>query len=125
MSEPAAETPAKAAKAAEKAKGKGKAEGRKKGGRGGGGGGLSIASHPRASDQVRRIEWRTGLAGFLLAAILSCRAGVPGFELGIRALLAGVAGHLVGRRSRSQVSSRPAGRGGRQRPVLAPPHRAS
>src|SRR6185437_9849464 len=58
--------------------------------------GLSIATHPRASAQVRRIKGWTGLAGFLLAAIVSWRAGVPGLELGIRALVAGVAGYLVG-----------------------------
>ena len=84
------------AKGKDKEKDKGKEKGRKKGAKAAGGERLSVATHPQARDHVRRVKGWAGLAGFVLAAVLSWRAGVPGFDLGIRALLAGVAGYLVG-----------------------------
>jgi len=57
---------------------------------------MSVANHPRASAQVRRAKGWGGLVGFGLAALLSLKAGVPTADLGVRALIAGLAGYLVG-----------------------------
>jgi hypothetical protein len=57
--------------------------------------GPSVASHPRARYQVRRAKGWGGLAGFAIAAYLSHKAGVPTFDLGIRAIAAGIAGYLL------------------------------
>jgi hypothetical protein len=57
--------------------------------------GPSVASHPRASYQVRRAKGWGGLAGFAIAAYLSYKAGVPTFDLGLRAIIAGMAGYML------------------------------
>jgi hypothetical protein len=57
--------------------------------------GPSVAAHPRASFQVRRAKGWGGLAGFGLAAYLSYKAGVPTVDLGIRAVVAGLAGYML------------------------------
>jgi hypothetical protein len=57
--------------------------------------GLSVATHPRARAQVRRVKGWGGLIGFGIAAYLSLKAGVPATQTGVRALGAGVAGYLV------------------------------
>jgi hypothetical protein len=73
-------------KKGKKGKGKGKA---------GASAGPSVATHPRASYQVRRAKGWGGLAGFAIAAYLSYKAGVPTTDLGLRALVAGVAGYML------------------------------
>ncbi len=57
--------------------------------------GPSIASHPRASYQVRRAKGWGGLAGFAIAAYLSHKAGVPTADLGMRAIIAGIVGYML------------------------------
>jgi hypothetical protein len=57
--------------------------------------GPSIAAHPRASYQVRRAKGWGGLAGFAIAGYLSYKAGVPMFDLGARAIVAGLAGYML------------------------------
>ena len=57
---------------------------------------LSVAAHPTAKGHVRRAKGAGGLIGFVLAAILSFKASVPVAEVGERALIAGVAGYLIG-----------------------------
>lgn len=57
---------------------------------------LSIASDPRARHSVRQAKAWVGLGGFGLALLLSLQAGVPLAIAGERALIAGVAGWLVG-----------------------------
>ena len=56
---------------------------------------ISIASHPRAARSVRRTKAWAGLLGFLLVGVLSWRAGVDPFEVGIRALAAGIVLYLA------------------------------
>lgn len=58
-------------------------------------GGPSVAAHPRASYQVRRAKGWGGIAGFAIAAYLSYKAGVPTFDLGMRALVAGMVGYML------------------------------
>jgi hypothetical protein len=84
-------------KKAEKTDAKAKGKGKGKKGKGGAGtqGGPSVASHPRASYQVRRAKGWGGLAGFGVAAYLSYKAGVPTFDLGLRAIIAGMAGYML------------------------------
>ena len=55
----------------------------------------SVARHPRAGRFVRRAKGWGGLVGFAVAAYLSAQAGVPTYEVGIRALVAGAAGYLL------------------------------
>jgi hypothetical protein len=58
-------------------------------------GAISVASHPRASDAVSTLKAWGGLIGFGLTAFLSLRAGVPLAQVGMRAIIAGIAGYLV------------------------------
>ncbi len=71
----------------------------KKGKKGKGGGeqapGSSIATHPRALSSVRRAKGWAGLAGFAIAALLSLQASIPMFDVGVRALAAGVVGYML------------------------------
>ena len=80
------------AKADEKKKGK---KGKKGNGEANASAGPSVANHPRASYQVRRAKGWGGLAGFAIAAYLSYKAGVPTSDLGLRALVAGIAGYML------------------------------
>src|SRR4051812_14359391 len=61
-----------------------------------GGGEMRLSEHPRASRHIRKAKGWGGLAAFMLVGLLSLRAGVPFFESGLRALLAGAAGYAVG-----------------------------
>ena len=54
----------------------------------------SVANHPRAGVQIARAKSWGGLGGFVLAAFLSWRAGVPAADVLLRALMAGVAGYV-------------------------------
>jgi len=58
-------------------------------------GGPSVANHPRASYQVRRAKGWGGIAGFVIAGYLSYKAGVPTFDVGLRALVAGIVGYML------------------------------
>ncbi|HZV72516.1 MAG TPA: hypothetical protein VFF79_02265 [Conexibacter sp.] len=83
----------KGASAKTKASAKAKA-GRRKGG--GGEAALpSVANHPRAGAQVARAKAWGGLAGFLLVALLSWRAGAPIADTLARALAGGVVVYLA------------------------------
>jgi hypothetical protein len=57
--------------------------------------GPSIAAHPRASYQVRRAKGWGGIAGFALAGYLSYKTGVPTFDIGLRAIVAGIIGYML------------------------------
>ena len=57
--------------------------------------GPSVAAHPRASYQVRKAKGLGGMAGFGIAAYLSYKAGVPTFDLGLRAIIAGMVGYML------------------------------
>ncbi len=56
----------------------------------------SIATHPRASQSVRRAKAWTGLAAFVISGLLALQAGVPLIQIGVRALAAGIVGYLLG-----------------------------
>jgi hypothetical protein len=57
---------------------------------------VSVGAHPRARASVRRIRAWTGIAAFALVLLLAHNAGVPGQEAVLRALVAGLAGNVVG-----------------------------
>ena len=57
---------------------------------------ISVAAHPRARTSIRKIRGRTALGAFALVLFLSVNGGVTGQEAVVRALIAGVAGNLVG-----------------------------
>lgn len=86
------------AKSAEKTKAKTKGGKKPKKGskaRSTAGGAFSVATHPRASGQVRRAKGCGGIAGFAIAAYLSYQAHVPPEIVGLRALAAGIAGYML------------------------------
>ena len=56
---------------------------------------ITIGAHPRARRAVRRARALGGLLGFLVAIVLSLRAGVPAWDATARALIAGVVVHLA------------------------------
>ena len=58
-------------------------------------GGPSVFNHPRARCQVRRAKGWGGIAGFLVAGYLSYKAGVPTFDVGLRALVFGIVGYML------------------------------
>ena len=55
----------------------------------------TVADHPRASRHVRLAKGWGGLIGFVLVAVLSWRAGRGAFDVGLRALAAGLVGFIV------------------------------
>ena len=55
----------------------------------------SVANHPRARYQVRRAKGWGGIAGFAIAGYMSYKAGVPTFDVGVRALVAGIVGYML------------------------------
>jgi hypothetical protein len=85
----------KADKGAETGDDKKSKKGEKGKGSGNAAAGPSVAAHPRASYQVRRAKGWGGIAGFGLAAYFSYKAGVPTFDLGLRALIAGIVGYML------------------------------
>jgi hypothetical protein len=56
---------------------------------------IRVAAHPRARASIRRWRGRAGLAGLVVATLLSLRAGVPHFDAVIRGLIGGVAAQFV------------------------------
>jgi hypothetical protein len=56
---------------------------------------LRIGEHPRARAGVRRARGFGGLFAFLLGAWLAHGAGLPGTDVVLRALLAGIGGHCA------------------------------
>jgi hypothetical protein len=85
----------KAEKSGDQADGKKDKKGKRKGKGAGDAAGPSVAAHPRASYQVRRMKGWGGIAGFAIAAYLSYKAGVPTVDLGLRALIAGIVGYML------------------------------
>ncbi len=55
---------------------------------------IRVSAHPRARAAIRRTRGWAGIAGFFLVLLLSLRAGVPGFDATLRALLGGLAAHF-------------------------------
>jgi uncharacterized membrane protein YccC len=56
---------------------------------------ITLERHPRARHSIARAKGIGGIACFAAVALLSLRAGVPFFDSGLRALVAGVAGYAV------------------------------
>lgn len=56
---------------------------------------VSVAEHPRARASIRQAKSWAGLLGLLLVGWLSHRAGVDDFQVGVRALIAGIALYLA------------------------------
>src|SRR2546423_15607254 len=56
---------------------------------------IALEHHPRAQHSITRAKGLAGIACFAVAGFLSLRAGVPFFDSGLRALLAGVVGYAV------------------------------
>jgi hypothetical protein len=56
---------------------------------------VRISAHPRARRQIAQAKAWGALAAFGLVLVVSWRAGVPAFDVGLRALVAGVVGYVV------------------------------
>jgi hypothetical protein len=56
---------------------------------------VSLAAHPRARVAVRRLRGRCGIGGFVLVGLLCLRAGVPGADAALRALVGGIVAYFA------------------------------
>jgi len=56
---------------------------------------ITIGAHPRARRSVQRARALGGLLGFVVALVLSLRAGVPAWDATARSLIAGIVVHLA------------------------------
>ena len=56
---------------------------------------LKLSQHPRAARHIRAAKGWGGLLGFAVVALLSWQAGIPPFDVGLRALAGGVVGYVV------------------------------
>lgn len=56
---------------------------------------LSVATHPRGGNAVRRAKGIGGIAGFALAALISHKAGAQPQQMLERALIFGIVGYLL------------------------------
>jgi hypothetical protein len=56
---------------------------------------IRISAHPRARRQIAQAKAWGALAAFGLVLLVSWQAGVPAFDVGLRALAAGVVGYIV------------------------------
>jgi uncharacterized membrane protein YccC len=56
---------------------------------------IALEAHPRAQRSISRLKGLGGLGCFFVVGFLSLRAGVPFFDAGLRALVAGVVGYAV------------------------------
>ena len=56
---------------------------------------IALDRHPRAQHSIARAKGLGGIACFVVVGFVSLRAGVPFFDSGLRALLAGVVGYAV------------------------------
>lgn len=56
---------------------------------------MRLSDHPRARSQIRRTKGWAGLLAFLAVGLLSVRAGLPGVEVALRALGAGMAVYFI------------------------------
>ncbi len=55
---------------------------------------VSVQQHPRARAAIRRTRAWAGIAGFVVVLGLSLRAGLPGVDAVLRALVGGVVAHF-------------------------------
>jgi hypothetical protein len=58
-------------------------------------GGIRLADHPRARRHIAAAKGWGGLLGFIAVGWLSHRAGVGGFESGLRALAGGIGFYVL------------------------------
>ena len=56
---------------------------------------IRLSAHPRARRQIAQAKSWGALVAFALVALLSWRAGVAPFDVGLRALAAGVVGWVL------------------------------
>src|SRR4051794_41779908 len=58
--------------------------------------GVTLVTHPRARGQIRTARSLGGLAGLFLTAYAAHKGGLPAFDVGVRALVGGIAGAMIG-----------------------------
>jgi hypothetical protein len=56
---------------------------------------IRLSAHPRATRQIEQARGWGGIGCFVLVALLGLASGVPPASVGLRALIAGVAGYVV------------------------------
>lgn len=56
---------------------------------------IALAEYPRAQASIARWKGIGGMVAFAVVGLISLRAGVPFFDSGLRALVAGVAGYVI------------------------------
>lgn len=55
-----------------------------------------LSRHPRAQRQIREAKAWAGMVGFVLVGLLSMQTGLPLFDAGVRALVAGIGCYMIG-----------------------------
>jgi hypothetical protein len=56
---------------------------------------VRVSAHPRAQASIRRARGMAGIAGFLIVGLLALQAGLPTFDVLLRALAGGIAAHFI------------------------------
>ncbi|MFL5911086.1 MAG: hypothetical protein ACJ768_11010 [Gaiellaceae bacterium] len=56
---------------------------------------IALDQHPRARHSIAQAKGLGGIVCFAVVAFISLRAGVPFFDSGVRALVAGIGGYAV------------------------------
>lgn len=56
---------------------------------------VRLSAHPRAQRSIGRTKALGGLIGFLLGFWLASKAGLPSWDVGVRALAGGIAGYVL------------------------------
>ena len=56
---------------------------------------VRLSAHPRAQRSIARTKAIGGLVGFLTGFWLASKAGLPSWDVGVRALAGGIAGYVL------------------------------
>ena len=56
---------------------------------------VRLSAHPRAQRSIARVKALGGLTGFLIGFWMASKAGMPAWDVGVRALAGGIAGYVL------------------------------
>jgi hypothetical protein len=56
---------------------------------------IRLNDHPRAKRQIEQARGWGGIGSFVLVALVAYHSGLPGTQVGVRAILGGIVGYMV------------------------------
>jgi hypothetical protein len=56
---------------------------------------VRLSAHPRAQRSISRVKALGGLIGFVVGYWMSSKSGLPAWDVGVRALIGGIAGYVL------------------------------